>query len=286
LPPSTPPAAIPRNLAAVDTAGPVLTRSRHYDPSTGRFTRLDPFAGSSQDPVSLHKYAYCSNDPVNRIDPSGDFSFINLGVSMGIGATLMGMVSGGISAATFTRGAIGGAILGGSLYLAFVTGGPVGVGKALAVGTMQGAGGMTSQFFADWSKEPSRPLDRGRLYQAFVDGFVAGVARASIGPFFADRYGWDFADDPGKILALNAAVSGITASVQNLVSGLTRGEPVRKTLGRALLSCTVNAVLSIYADSFAAATASGAENALKEILGEGIGFIVGVPAATLLSQQG
>jgi len=34
---------------------------------------LDPFAGNFEDPQSLHKYLYTHGDPVNGIDPSGEF---------------------------------------------------------------------------------------------------------------------------------------------------------------------------------------------------------------------
>lgn len=50
--------------------------NRHYDPRQGRFTQVDPIGmgGSSpSDPQSLNLYAYCGNDPVNSIDPSGLF---------------------------------------------------------------------------------------------------------------------------------------------------------------------------------------------------------------------
>ena len=47
-------------------------RARYYDQDNGRFNRLDPFEGNSEDPQSLHKYAYCHADPVNNIDPSGE----------------------------------------------------------------------------------------------------------------------------------------------------------------------------------------------------------------------
>ncbi len=57
-------------------------RARHYDPSVGRFTRMDPFAGNIQDPQSLHKYLYCHGDPVNGIDPTGRFAVL--------GGTLLG----------------------------------------------------------------------------------------------------------------------------------------------------------------------------------------------------
>jgi RHS repeat-associated protein len=49
-------------------------RARWYDQQTGRFNRMDPFAGNNQDPQSLHKYLYCHANPVNGIDPSGQLS--------------------------------------------------------------------------------------------------------------------------------------------------------------------------------------------------------------------
>ncbi len=49
-------------------------RARYYDQNTGRFNALDPFAGNYSDPQSLHKYNYCHSDPVNGIDPTGEFS--------------------------------------------------------------------------------------------------------------------------------------------------------------------------------------------------------------------
>ena len=45
-------------------------RARWYDPASGRFKRLDPFAGNMQDPQSLHKYAYVHGDPIMGADPT------------------------------------------------------------------------------------------------------------------------------------------------------------------------------------------------------------------------
>jgi RHS repeat-associated protein len=53
--------------------GQQYLRQRYYDPNTGRFNRLDPFFGNLNDPLSLHKYTYVHNDPVNGVDPSGFF---------------------------------------------------------------------------------------------------------------------------------------------------------------------------------------------------------------------
>jgi RHS repeat-associated protein len=46
-------------------------RARSYDQRRGRFTSMDPFAGYTAAPQTLHKYTYVHGDPVNFIDPSG-----------------------------------------------------------------------------------------------------------------------------------------------------------------------------------------------------------------------
>jgi hypothetical protein len=46
-------------------------RARYYNPASGTFNRLDPFAGRMQDPQALHKYLYVHGDPIQGIDPSG-----------------------------------------------------------------------------------------------------------------------------------------------------------------------------------------------------------------------
>ena len=46
-------------------------RARMYDPHIGRFTSRDPVTGKFEEPLTLHKYLYCINDPMNRIDPWG-----------------------------------------------------------------------------------------------------------------------------------------------------------------------------------------------------------------------
>jgi hypothetical protein len=43
-----------------------------YDPQLMRFTGRDPVKGDGQEPITLHKYLYCGNEPINRIDPKGE----------------------------------------------------------------------------------------------------------------------------------------------------------------------------------------------------------------------
>lgn len=46
-------------------------RSRYYQPETGRFLGRDIYSGILNNPLSMHKYAYVENNPVNYIDPFG-----------------------------------------------------------------------------------------------------------------------------------------------------------------------------------------------------------------------
>lgn len=68
-------------------------RARYYNPLNGTFNRMDPYAGNTQDPQSLHKYAYCHANPVNGIDPSGMFSVCEVTVTMAIQSIAMKIVS-------------------------------------------------------------------------------------------------------------------------------------------------------------------------------------------------
>ncbi len=57
-------------------------QARYYSPGVGRFISEDPYGGSPQDPLSLHRYLYCANGPVTRTDPSGEFVAITALIGM------------------------------------------------------------------------------------------------------------------------------------------------------------------------------------------------------------
>jgi len=84
-------------------------RARYYNPSNGRFNRMDPYSGNTQDPQSLHKYLYGHANPVNNIDPSGMFTINGMTVVAAIMSTLMTIIKSKIiwAAAAFAATLIG-----------------------------------------------------------------------------------------------------------------------------------------------------------------------------------
>ncbi len=59
-----------------ETGGLVKVGVRWYDPAVGRFLQPDPWLGDMYQPLTLNGYAYCVNDPVNAVDPSGRLPLI------------------------------------------------------------------------------------------------------------------------------------------------------------------------------------------------------------------
>jgi RHS repeat-associated protein len=83
-------------------------RSRWYNPANGRFNRMDKFAGNNRDPQSLHKYLYAQCNPVNAVDPSGQFSVMAVAAAaiLWVAILLIGYkVSKGVLNARATKGA-------------------------------------------------------------------------------------------------------------------------------------------------------------------------------------
>jgi RHS repeat-associated protein len=63
-------------------------RARYMNPAAGRFWSMDRYEGEPRDPISLHKYLYANVDPVNFVDPTGNFSVSEMSTVTGMTNTL------------------------------------------------------------------------------------------------------------------------------------------------------------------------------------------------------
>ena len=62
-----------------ESGGLVKVGVRWYDSVIGRFLQQDPWLGSVYAQLTLNVYAYCVNDPVNVVDPSGSIVWVIVG---------------------------------------------------------------------------------------------------------------------------------------------------------------------------------------------------------------
>ncbi len=77
-------------------------RAREYFPYLARFNGYDPVLGNFQEPLTLHQYLYCLNDPVNMIDSDGNMAFVAMMTGTG-GATALecALYAGGATLAVY-----------------------------------------------------------------------------------------------------------------------------------------------------------------------------------------
>ena len=74
-------------------------KTRYYDPEIGRFITIDDLSYLDPETVNgLNLYAYCANNPVNRIDQSGTFAISTAIIIAMIAGAIAGGVAGGVYA--------------------------------------------------------------------------------------------------------------------------------------------------------------------------------------------
>ena len=143
---------------------------RDYDPDVGRWTAKDPilFAGGDTD-----LYGYCLNDPVNLVDPSGQF--VNLGtagIGMAIG-TGVGVANAFFSGGDIVQGALAGAVVGSLAGLSF--------GTSFIANSFAGAsiGAMTDIASQHFSR-PCSDIDSTSVVISAISGAVGGGASTAM----------------------------------------------------------------------------------------------------------
>ena len=56
--------------------GMYYLQSRYYDPNTCRFINADGYVSTGQGLTGYNMFAYCGNNPVNMVDPYGEFPWL------------------------------------------------------------------------------------------------------------------------------------------------------------------------------------------------------------------
>ena len=118
-------------------------QTRYYDPTTGRFVTIDGIAYADPESINgLNLYAYCGNNPVMNVDPTGTFILSLFLICLGVGL-VAGAITGGVIA--YNEGYRGWDLVGkialGALTGAFVG---AGVGFVAGMGTAAIVGGLAS----------------------------------------------------------------------------------------------------------------------------------------------
>ena len=197
----------------LDSTGLYYYGARYYDPGLGRFIQADTLVVHPNDPQDLNRYAYCRNNPLNLVDPSGHGWFKKfLGKIIGAIAGAVTFVASGcnfalaMAAYSFVSGTI-------DTYRAgYSVGQSIGIG--MLTGTAAYLGGKVGGAFGEWVGAGSESA--AALGSAIFGGAASGAAG---GATHAALTG----SDVGRAAGMGGAIGGTAAL---LMYGLTyRGPP-------------------------------------------------------------
>jgi RHS repeat-associated protein len=208
--PSTP-NPVPRYLFTgkeLDATGLYFYGARYYDPEIGRFITADTIVQAPYDPQSLNRYAYCRNNPLNYVDPTGHW-FWAICIAIFIGAAT-GAVVAAATGGNILQGALLGAISGAVFW---------GAGQVVAILARSMSIAQNSMAMI--------------ALKAGVHAFAGGVS----GALGALATGGD--------IGMSAAIGGVSAGVSAFVGGAfpISGSGVGAYIGRGIQRTVVGAIL-------------------------------------------
>jgi RHS repeat-associated protein len=207
--------------------------SRYYNPEIGRFINADGLLGEIGNIQSTNMYAYCANNPVMYLDPSGFISETWKNIIIGSAVILTLVVLTCVSAGTLTAG--GAAMLG--ALLGTSAGGLTGVLAAATVGSIMAAaiGGIAGGVVASDSGDDFW----NGFSQGFKMGSITGAIAGGLGAFMS----------PGVSSArlmqgfLNGSISAGITAFQTGLNGTFTVESLVVSFGFGMLGGSVGANL-------------------------------------------
>jgi len=247
--------------------------------------------GNFSDPNNLHKYVYSIENPVNRVDPSGNFSFSDALVTVSISTILTGILTAAIPPAGHRiswgiRGGTAGFIASTSLVYAFTIGrtyDPKLPAKVITSGISTGALNVLGLLLGDFTD--NFHLDKGLNEYAltFLEGFSWGTASEAFGSIAKNIPGldhWFGDDDVSKIFIRNFTVGFAKSAIDSIGAGVTSlftdvGPGVNgaslayweRAAGGAMLDGLRSGVTGLYRESLSA-SAKEALVPLEKIIGD------------------
>ena len=145
-------------------------KTRYYDPETGRFITIDDVSYLAPDTINgLNLYAYCGNNPVMNVDPTGNAWWHWL---LGIGIVLVAAAATVLAfgAAGIAVGGLAGAIIHGAAVGALIGAGVGAIGGAITGGIYSAITG------ADFWTSVGIGIAAGFGIGAIVGAVIGGVA--------------------------------------------------------------------------------------------------------------
>ena len=179
--------------------------ARLYDPVLGKFISADTIVPNFSDPQSLNRYAYCRNNPLIYVDPSGHLFWLDdILIGAAVGALIGGTIE-EISGGHFVDGMLPGAISGAFFGAAggYITGAPAGsLSSITQAGIHAAAGGISGGINA--------AISGGDIGMGMLIGGVAGGVGKFAGPYLES--GGYLAELAGRS-AIGGVMGGISAEL-------------------------------------------------------------------------
>ena len=194
-------------------------KSRYYDPETCRFISADVLLSTGQGVLGHNCYAYCGNNPIERIDSEGEFWNVIVGA---IGGAIFGALDAAsnedVSISDIIKGALVGAVTGAA------------VGATLGIGLGIAAAGTPIA------------IAGGATFSTVFGGLAAGAGEAARQGVFGEEYDKDRVATAIIVGGIgNLAGFGAGRIVGKIIKGLdtVAGKPL-ETMVKTLTSKGIN----------------------------------------------
>lgn len=262
--------------------GLVYLRARFYDPVTMRFI--------SRDSKRLdNRYAYCSGDPVNNVDPSGhDDVAIGLGVGFGAVAGIAltyAAITYGPAIVAFLTGAT--AAVGGGAVAAGIIGGVAATAAAAAVTAsapiLAVAAAGTTAAVTIAAAAAGAGVTTASAVGAVIGGaagaYLGGVTGAAIGSTVGAAAGTGITLAAPVVTAAAGTAAGYVGAAYGTVVGAASAVVETASAATATATAAVSAATSMAADAAVAAAAAVGIESASDAAAVGIGILLGILAA-------